>query len=567
LKAIKFVLFLFSSILLAPHSLRAMNRLDLATIDEYLKIHKEFTHALCTPQKEQQYNQLLKDYQVFGNYIPTQLDEKLDLKTIKSMLPLIDEKILWLKEQKNQLDQLANFEQQKKETAKLKKLYQEILDLKRDHFTIKHSKENLQKAREKFVEFKQVFDGLKTKVPFLLSFKFPVNHLLLRSEYEKYKESMNRDDRQHANMIFFFRKIVQDGTLDENFKSDLMYRSMIDTLSFSLNAPQRREEHFFFTENERVDLAFFIRQTESSLQKSPKVFTDRFSRWIDRTEQAKLFYADLSESKKIQLAENMVLDDIKSLLEYRAKSLYNLKDFALKNLSQTYEFWSKKSELFQSLFVLETILYNEVGRVDDHVDYYRKDVAAVVLNRVVNSQFNQFSSKDALVKYLNKDLKTAQFPWLNVLFKEGEFSFTYFYIAGNLQIYCPDMTRNGIMLRKDNLKIAMEALNYPQRNFQGLRYYSRVSMLGRIEMDSIWSEYKAIEEAPGIAIELTKNEKQLYKKGQYKFLYEFAGPQARLYWVIEIKGRALVVNKTKGESQKFYTYRNPHFFRFFSLKT
>ena len=49
------------------------------------KIQKEFYDQICTPGTEMQYQKLLKEYIGDGNYIPTLLDEKIDLKTIKNI--------------------------------------------------------------------------------------------------------------------------------------------------------------------------------------------------------------------------------------------------------------------------------------------------------------------------------------------------------------------------------------------------------------------------------------------------------------------------------------------------
>jgi hypothetical protein len=289
----------------------------------------------------------------------------------------------------------------------------------------------------------------------------------------------------------------------------------------------------------------------------------RFDEWKKRVERSKDFYANLLDNKKLKISENSQLQDVTSLLENHAKALYNLKEFSLTHQSQTYDFWSKKSELYQSLFALETILYSEVGRIDENVGFFRQDVAQVVINRSNDANFNQLGTNDSLIKFLRKDISTKENIWLNVLFKEGEFSFTYFYIPGNLQIYCPDMSRVGKFLRKENLKIAMKLIKNPRKDFKGIRYFSRVSMFGRIAMDSIWKNYLPVGEEPGSNV--SKNVRKLreyYTSGQYRLLYEFKDPNDLTFKVIEMDGNSYVVNKDKAD--KFYTYRNPHLFKFFS---
>jgi hypothetical protein len=543
----------------------AETRLDSATIEQYLKIQKEFYDQVCTPGTEVQYQKLLKEYIGDGNYIPTLLDEKIDLKTIKSSISLIDLKLKWINQQNIYVQNLTDFNRQLELLNKIKKLNIELQDLKKSYFVLKkNSPETLNRAKDIFNSIVINFEELKSSSPFLLSFKFPVDHLSLRAEYEKVKDSNDKNLRARANLIFFFRKVVQDGSVDEETtKSDSSIRASFDSLYLSLNKTRKNDLEFFLTDAERVDLNFNLRNFEIILKNGVKKMAKRLEEWEFRTQRTKMFYQNLIENKKIKISENSQLQDVTQLLESRSRALYNLKDFSLTNMSKTYEFWAKKSELFQSLFVLETILYSEVGRSDENVGFFRQDVAQVVYNRLNDSRFNFLASNDPLSKYLSKNINSNEHPWLNVLFKEGEFSFTYFYIPGNLQIYCPDETRIGRFLRKENLKIAMKILNKPRGDFKGIRYYSRVSMFGRIPMDSIWQGFMPVPEDPGTLLKRqAKKLKQKYELGEYRFHYNFTGTDLKRYEVIEIKGQNYVIDPEN--SEKIYTYRNPHLFKFFS---
>lgn len=543
----------------------AETRLNSATIEQYLKIQKEFYDQVCTPGTEVQYQKLLKEYIGDGNYIPTLLDEKIDLKTIKSSISLIDLKLKWIDQQYNYVQLQNDFNKQLELIEKIKRLNTELQDLKKNYFVLKkNSPETLDKSKSIFKEIVVNFEELKNLSPFLLSFKFPVDHLALRAEYEKVKETNDKNLRARANLIFFFRKVIQDGSVDEETnKSDSTVRASFDSLYLSLNKPRKNDVEYFLTDAERVDLNFNLKNFELILRGGVKKMAKRLSEWELRTERAKMFYQNLIENKKIKISENSQLQDVTQLLESRSRALYNLKDFSLNNMAKTYEFWSKKSELFQSLFVLETILYSEVGRSDENVGFFRQDVAQVVYNRLNDSRFNFLAMNDPLNKYLPKNIKTTDHPWLNVLFKEGEFSFTYFYIPGNLQIYCPDESRIGRFLRKENLKIAMNILNNPREDFKGIRYYSRVSMFGRIPMETIWQGFVPVPEDPGtLIIKQSKKLKQKYEAGEYRFHYDFMGTDSKRYEVIEIKGQNYVIDPKN--SDKIYTYRNPHLFKFFS---
>jgi hypothetical protein len=546
-------------------NLFAQTRLDNATVEEYLKIQADFYKELCTPGTEMTYNSLLKSYQGDGNYIPTLLDEKIDIRAIKNIIPLIDSKIQWIQSEYDYLLKSNGFSDLEKELSSLKSKNERIHKLKKKYFLSisKDEKETLLEAKTIFKEIQQHLENIKLKAPFMLSFRFPVDHLALRSEYERVKDSNDKEGRARANLIFFFRKIIQDGSLDEdNNKSDANIRAAFDTLYTSINAKSRTDDQYFLTDSERVDLNYVIRNFQIIANNGPEKMLKRLELWANRSKRSREFYQSLLENRKIKISESSQLQDVTSLLESRARALYNLKDFALKNEAKTYEFWSKKSELFQSLFVLETILYSEVGRSDENVGFFRQDVAQVVTNRFKDARFNQIAAHDPLSKYLSKEVVTKNFPWLNVLFKEGEFSFTYFYIPGNLQIYCPDESRVGRFLRKENLKIAMKALKEPREDFQGIRYYSRVSMFGRIAMDSIWKDYTPVGEDPGTLIKRhSASLKKHYENGNFNYHYSFQGTDAARYEVVEIKGTNYVVNPKSPD--KFYTYRNPHLFKFF----
>ena len=557
--------FLFLSLIFFTQAF-SQTRLDNATIEEYLKIQNEFRTELCTPGTEENFLKLSKEYQGDGNYIPTQLDEKIDLKAVKSIIPLIDLKYSWLLSQSEKVKQYSDFQEQLKLLQAIKSQADLLQTLKKDYFKSKDQDKDKKReeAKKLFTTMVSTVDDFKSKIPFLLSFKFPVNHLALRAEYEKIKDTNDKEKRARANLIFFFRKVVQDGSLDEDgLKSDANLRATFDTWYLSLKLENKDPERFFLTDNERVDLNYLVKAFENLLKQKPEKIQRRMIDWAERVGRSKEFYLNLLENKKIKISENSELRDITSVLENRARALYNLKEFVLKNEAKTYEYWTKKSDLFQSLFVLETILYSEVGRTDENVNFFRQDVAQVVYNRLKDPKFNQFSSNDPLLKYLNKEVKTSNFPWLNVLFKEGEFSFTYFYIPGNLQIYCPDMSHVGKYLRKENLKIAMRILGEPRNDFKGIRYFSRISMFGRIAMDSVWNDFKAVDENPGIEVKKHAQKiKEAYSQQNYHYRYSFKGSDSREYDVVEIRGTHYVIDQKSPD--KIYTYRNPHLFKFFS---
>jgi hypothetical protein len=440
-----------------------------------------------------------------------------------------------------------------------------LLEAKKDYFFTKDKakQENIKtKAGLQFVQLLKEIEQFKNQIQFLLSFKFPVNHLSLRTEYEKFKNQNNKEARLRANSIYLFRKIVQDGTYDENLtRNDAVIRSAFDTLYMSLNKEPNRN---FLTDNERVDFSYVLRNFDKLLSLKPDVLIARYTEWKARNERTLAFYQDLVEGKKIRLSEDSRIKDVTSLLEERARSLYTLKDFVLSRESSTYDFWSRRSELMQSLFAIETILYSEVGRMDAPDALERRDVAQVVINRSENSTYNLLKSQDTITKFLSPKIKIEENKWLNVLFKEGEFSFTYFYIPGNLHIYCPDMSRTGQFLRRENVRIALELLNKPRTNFTALRYFSRTGMFGRIEMDSLWDEFRALPEVPGKPVRNPRKIYDLFRRDHYKFLYDFTNEDLKKsFLVVELKGKTYVVDAKN--TKQIYYYRNPQQFKYFTL--
>jgi hypothetical protein len=473
------------------------------------------------------------------------------------------EKGQWIQSQIDFLNKLKDTKDLRLEIKLLENNVSLLQEAKKEYyFSKKEKKENIEKkAAKQFEQFLKELNYFKNKIPFLLAFKFPVDHLALRSEYETFKNQVSKEARSRANFIYFYRKIIEDGSYDEEMtRNDSVVRSAFNTLFLSLT---KKEGRSFLTENERVDFIYVFSQFDKLLSQKLETLIFRLKEWKERNDRAMNFYQDLVESKKIKLSENSQIQDVTSLLETRARSLYTLKEFVLSREARAYEFWSHRSELLQSLYVLDTILYSEVGRLDGSDALERRDVAQVVINRSEDENYNVLSEKDSIAKFIAPKVMLGDRKWLNVLFKEGEFSFTYFYIPGNFHIYCPDMSKVGQFLRKENVRIALELLNRPRKDFPALRYFSRMSMFGRIEMDSLWSDFKPLPEVPGRAARHPKKLYDLIKKERYKFLYDFTNEELKKnYIVVEIKGKIYTIDSKN--SKLIYNYRNPQQFRYFA---
>jgi polyhydroxyalkanoate synthesis regulator phasin len=553
-----------ASWLILGNPVLASGKIEQVLLGDYLKLQKQYSNTACRPGVEKQYNELDLKYRGDGNYIPVTLDQKVDHKTIKAALPLIKEKIIWIKVQEANIANIKNFSEISQTITRLENEVSLLQEAKKDYFlaNTKEAKADIEeKSKKQFSQMMKEVELLRNSAPFLLSFKFPLNHLALRAEYEKYKNLSTKEARSKANSLYLNRRMLQDGSYDENLtRNDSVIRAAFDTLYISLYKEKNRS---FLTELERSDFKYVLTNFQNLLENGQDKLGDRFKEWALRAERSLAFYQDIADGKKVKLRGETASTDAGTIIEERSQALFNLKDFVLKKEAEAFAFWSKQSDINQYLYVLETILYAEVGRIDAPDALERRDVAQVVINRYSHPTYSVMTSSDSLYEYLPKDTPIKESKWLNVLFKEGEFSFTYFYIPGNFHIYCPDMSKSGQFLRRENIRIAISLLGKPRKNFKALRYFSRMSMYGRIEMDTLWDDYKGLGEVPGKPLQRPKGIAKLYKQDRYKYLYNFySADRKKSYLVVEIKGRTYVVDYNN--PKLIYNYRNPNQFRYFA---
>ena len=170
-------------------------------------------------------------------------------------------------------------------------------------------------------------------------------------------------------------------------------------------------------------------------------------------------------------------------LRDRKDSGLALEHYIYTQQAKTYKFWSKQDPELRKLFVIDTIILNEVGGTPDFKDLEKSEVLKVVYNRSNIKFYSSIASNENLYPYLEKEaISPDKYKWLNVLFKKGEFSFTYHYIPGTYRLFCPDMSRRAKKIRETAVSLGVELLNSPPSKLDVLpvRYFSRVSMLGEL---------------------------------------------------------------------------------------
>jgi hypothetical protein len=524
-------------------------------IKDYNKTHKKFFKEVCIPDDQPKYGKLLKQYRGQGFYLP-KLNGKIDRNAIIKNLHHYKKKIRFIDSTISQLRKTKEFPKYGLIQHELDKIVVNLLNLKKQHqqaITTERKSEILRASRVEILKLQNQFKIFTNQVFFLKSFGFPNNYLSYRKDYEKYKDLEDTWSKKKANQIFFYRKIIEDGAYDPNrSKPDKYIRTALDTLYLNIE-----KEKDFISESVRYDLEWFEKRMERILVRGKKVHLARLNEWKGRTKDNFKFYQELIQTKNKKKAQFLVKKENDASIK--------LKKFVYKKQAQTYDFWAKQSELQKALFSLETILVHEVGVIDGKHGLERSSVARVVLNRYYDEFYNKLEKDQQIYKYIDKSIDKDDERWLNVLFKVGEFSFTYHYIPAVAGIHCPDMSRRGRGIREKNLKIALKAIQKYNGEFKAFRYFSRISMMGKIDMSTVWTEYDRLPEMVGYKSNHQNKLVRYYFADKYQYLYSFVDDRGVKYSVVKVDGRSYSVKWVKG-SPEFYDYRNPHLFAYFSKK-
>lgn len=544
------------------HSLiNDLSRSDQEIINQYIEIHRRFSQQVCSAGTEERYWQLNRDYRGFGFYVPTMLDDSIDLITIRRFLPELQAKKRWITLEMEKLESPERVTRSAllAQLSQLENMYQELLELnKKAHFasTILLRESARIQSRYKLVEFRSLWMSFLTNASFIQSYRFPVDHFDLRKSNDRMRATAGDEARRKANEIYFYRQIVQDGAQNpDRSRSDSFLRGVLDTITLDLKVSEE-----LLSENLRYDLDFAFSGLRRHLSTYPNQTRIRLNEWLERTQEAYQFYLALQDSEK-------KIDDQHNSAEQVASTLATarnaLKDFSMTKQAQTYRFWMEQSELMRALFSIETILYNEVADLDGREALERRDITQVVMNRIKTPRYSIIPPTDPLFTYINKSSEDlVPFVWLNALFKRAEFSFTLYFINSNVRVFCPEMTARGQALRRQNLEVGLYRLRNPDWEFDALRYFSRHSMQGRIDMSEIWSDYQEVPLQYGAQVAQDRRQvlERSFKRQHFTFYHRFVDRYGDLFDVLEIAGTPYVRRQRDGS---YFAYRNPHFFRYY----
>lgn len=548
---------LLLTVLISASKVQALSNDEL--IKGYLDLHRKQYKATCSMKVYKETEKLYKSFLGNGIFIPFTLDGELDEGTIKDYLPLMKKKREWIADVKKRLLKMRSFRNVLSRNREIQTQFEKAM---RHNYKYRYAKdldEKSRMSRASKVEIKKFlkdFEAYLGSLYFFHSFKFPVDHLHLRSEYDKYKDLETKEGKQKSNSAYLLRKIIEDGSVDaKRGRSDLSLRSLIDSVYLRIIG----FDEAFLTDDLRYDISDLISRLDSTLRTGHKKMLNRVKYWEKKIIEREDYYVDLLKKSE---SKNEIL---KKIFQDKNQARYALSHYVYDKEALVYKFWKKQKEIYRKLFALETILIHEVGRLDDSYGSERRDVAKVVINRVDNPSYNTIEEDEPFYKSLveNGIKETKQYPWLNVLFKRGQFSFTYFFIPASKGIFCPDQSRSARKLRAKNLKMILEELSEPDKDFKATRYFSRASMLGRMDMSSLWDEYESIPERPGPLIHNSSKLKTLLKRKNLNFLYSFKSSQGEAFDVYRYKNKVYVHATRDG---KFYQYRNPHFFKYFVIK-
>ncbi len=519
-----------------------LNAFSKFSEDQYYRYLGSMNAQLCTPAEMKKYDKLKSAYKTKGFYIPYRLG-KIDKNALSENMSVLFEKLRWIDQNLKNLNNYSKSINISTHIKEIEKSINENLSYKyQKEIKLKYGVELVNAAKASIDNIKIHFSKIEEKLFYLKGFRYPVDHLNNRAVYEKLKANK---DVVKKNIAYVKRKILEDGARPGK-RSDLLFRTSIDTIRLELNRTFN-----FLGDDLRYDLEWLMDKLKSKrIYSNPVSYKLGFIRWRKRVNDQIDFYSKILAGK---------YKDNSKEKEFATKAL---EKFVYTKEALAYKYWAKIPEIYRRAYVLDTVLYNEVGSLDpDGVD--KSDVLKTFINRTVTKGFNNLDKSDLIWKPLG-GFNTQDYTWMNALFKKGQFSFTYHYFSAVKNIFCAPMTKWANSLRKKNLKLISSFKNFnpAKEPFKLFYYFSRVSMLGRINMTKIWyQDSDPISTRVGNVAKERSLKKSL-KEEKFRYLFRFQ-ENLKEYMAIEVRNKSYAVELSTGS---FFQLRDSNIFKFFAKK-
>ena len=446
---------------------------------DYLEFLRSFNSRFCTKETQSTFDRLAKRARSTSAYVPESFEGNIDVKTIQAGMAELDKKWQWLVTTRDRLKAQKSWPDRNRIFTSASSAIESLLQLKERHFLMGDTTRTVRKESEaQLKKLKDEFEKLTKKLYFLTSYDYPTDHLKQRKEFDANKVRKNKKQAETANLIMFKRKLQEDGTFDaDQSNSDIYLRTTLNTLSLAL-----QNKGPWLSEDIRHDLEWVIKEMRKQLGWGQQKQIARIQIWINRVAERQAFYRKLLNEKEGQMKRQLFVES--------REASKQLKKFVYEKNAEVYKALLEESELNKALYVFDQILLYEVGNATLSNFRDREDVAQVVINSRFHPDLSVLSKKEELYKQLvaigvdKSVLKKSS--WLNVMFKELRFSFTLYYIPAVRHVFCPDFFRTAEITREKNLHLITKILKKPRLDFHALRYFSRWSMIGRIDMSQVW---------------------------------------------------------------------------------
>ena len=514
------------------------NEMELS-VDQYVKDLQALSQKWCPLEIQEKGKELWKQSKRSQGYFPRDHEGKFDIQAFLNNKEFLSQKISWITYQ----EQLFSREEGATRLSEsliflrpLEKLFSLIKLEQHFWWVLEFFKKSSSFLLSQFIFhkglFKRQWKKYFQKFFFLTSFHYPVDLVALRKEYEHLPDK----DSVKANTLYLYRMLVENGGLWGN-KNDWSWRSYLHTIAQRVTS----KNTMYFSVDLLTDISWLIQELKIILQRPVGLWREMLREWKISIQEYSSSLKKLAESSRVA----------KEYFENRNFVQHELQHFVDLKYQEVVSDVEKKPTWWQQLFVMETILQHEVGGLDLQWQF-SPFILSLVYGRFTNPLYNKGNKKISSSAYLN------------VLFKKGEFSFTYPHFKASQEVFCP--TFSSFSKRQERLLKIKKVLMAPEQLTCAQRYFSRRSMFGGVDMALIWTNFKEWDLSIGSRVEasLEKELKRLIKKGQWQIQEKKEEKMTgEIMWQVLVKENSWWYLPKK---KHFFYWRSPDTFRFFCPK-